>query len=134
MERLHERIARALKAIKAFEEVMSIQEPSDIERDAAIQRFEFTFEAVWKAGKEVLYEVEGIDQGSPKAVIRSLREVGLLDDRETVKALKMVDDRNLTAHTYNEELAKDIYSRLSAYLSLMQILMQRIQSRTELHY
>jgi len=56
---------------RAFNEVMEIREPSSIERDAAIQRFEFTFEAVWKAVKSVLFEREGIDVGSPKAVIRA---------------------------------------------------------------
>jgi nucleotidyltransferase substrate binding protein (TIGR01987 family) len=129
MERLQERIVTALKALKAFESVMRIPEPSDIERDAAIQRFEFTFEAVWKTAKEMLYVVEGIDQGSPKGVIRSCREIGLLNDKETVQLLKMVDDRNLTVHTYNEALAEEIYINLPKYLSLMSIWIQRIKSK-----
>lgn len=33
--------------------------------------------------------------------------------------MQMAEDRNLTVHTYNEELAELIYSRLSAYASLM---------------
>lgn len=49
MERLKERILMASKALQAFKEVMNISDPSDIERDAAIQRFEFTFEAVWES-------------------------------------------------------------------------------------
>ena len=36
----------------------------------------------------------------------------MLDDGETERALAMVDDRNLTVHTYNEELAQAIYARL----------------------
>lgn len=76
MERLQQKIVSASEALKAFREVMSIEDPSDIERDAAIQRFEFTFEALWKAAREMLYVVEGIDQGSPKGVVRACREVG----------------------------------------------------------
>ena len=34
-------------------------------------------------------------------------------------ALDMARDRNLTVHTYNEELANQIYSRLAAYAGLM---------------
>ncbi len=104
--------------MSAFEEVMGIENPSLIERDAAIQRFEFTFEAVWKAAKEVLFEREGIDSGSPKSVIRSCRETAILDAEQTVSALQMADDRNLSVHTYNEKLAVEIYSRLHSYQSV----------------
>jgi uncharacterized protein YutE (UPF0331/DUF86 family) len=77
----------------------------------------------------MLFVVEGIDQGSPKGVIRSCREIGLLNDKETVQLLKMVDDRNLTVHTYNEALAEEIYINLPKYLSLMSIWIQRIKSK-----
>lgn len=119
MDRSKERIATARKAMSAFQEVMQIDVPTSIERDAAIQRFEFTFEASWKAAKEILFQREGIDAGSPKGVIRSCREVGILSDEQTITALQMVDDRNLTVHTYNEALAIDIYSRLRTYQSIL---------------
>lgn len=61
MGRSSERIEVARKALYSFQEVMQIGNPTTIERDAAIQRFEFTFEACWKAAKEVLFEREGID-------------------------------------------------------------------------
>ncbi|MCZ6574514.1 MAG: nucleotidyltransferase substrate binding protein, partial [Planctomycetota bacterium] len=44
--------------------------------------------------------------------MRAARDAGMLDDGETERALAMVDDRNLTVHTYNEELAQAIYARL----------------------
>lgn len=66
MGRLNERIETAKKAMSAFQEVMRIEIPTTIERDAALQRFGFTFEAVWKAAKQVLFEREGIDAGSPQ--------------------------------------------------------------------
>lgn len=119
MDRSKERIAAARKALSAFEEVMQIEQPTSIERDAAIQRFEFTFEASWKAAKETLFKREGIDVGSPKGVIRSCREVGILSDEQTITALQMVDDRNLSVHTYNEALASEIYSRLRTYQSIL---------------
>jgi nucleotidyltransferase substrate binding protein (TIGR01987 family) len=124
MGRSSERITAARKAMSAFEEVMKIEEPNTIERDAAIQRFEFTFEAVWKAAKEVLFEREGIDAGSPKGVIRSCREVGMLTQEQTITALEMVDDRNLTVHTYNEKLAVEIYSRLRTYQDILRCWME----------
>jgi len=127
--RAGERIEAARKALTAFQEVMGIETPSQIERDAAIKRFEFTFETVWKAAKEMLYEHEGIDAGSPKGVIRSCREAGLLDDEEAVTALEMVDDRNLAVYTYNVRLAAEIYSRLGIYCKLMESWLDRMAQR-----
>lgn len=34
-------------------------------------------------------------------------------------ALRMIDDRNLTAHTYNESLAQSIFDQLPGYVQLM---------------
>ncbi len=130
MERLHERLIITEKALTKFEEVMSIQYPSSVERDASILRFKFTFEAVWKAAKQMIYDIEGADVGSPKGVIRSCREVGVFDQTETVYALKMVDDRNLTVHTYNEALAEEIYERLQQHLDLLKIWLGRVRERT----
>lgn len=132
MGRSGERIEAAHRAMSAFQEVMRIANPTAIERDAAIQRFEFTFEAVWKAAKEVLFRHEGIDAGSPKGVIRSCREVGFLTEEQAITALQMVDDRNLTVHTYNEKLAVEIYSRLHPYMSLLSDWLERLPSEPAL--
>lgn len=126
MERLQERIIVAERALLRFEEVVNIPEPSPVERDAAIQRFEFTFEAIWKTAKNYLFDLEGIDIGSPKGVIRSCREIGLLDNQQAMAALQMVNDRNLTVHTYNEELAIDIHSRLQGHANLLRQWLARI--------
>jgi nucleotidyltransferase substrate binding protein (TIGR01987 family) len=129
MERLHERLELANKALNSFHEVLQIEKPSSIERDAAIQRFEFSFEACWKAGKQFLYDIEGLDMGSPKGVIRCFREVGILSDDETVLGLKMVDDRNLTVHTYNEELFIEIFKKLPQYYRLLRNWIDRLKNK-----
>lgn len=64
MERLNERLGVASRALKSFNELANLANPNAIERDAAIQRFEYTFEAVWKAVKLYLNAVEGIDVAS----------------------------------------------------------------------
>ena len=92
----------ARRALSTLQELVRLEHPSQVERDAAIQRFEYTCEAVWKAAQRYLLEVEGISAGSPKASIRACREVGLLSDDQAAIGLEMIDDRNLTVHTYNE--------------------------------
>lgn len=126
MDRTHKRIDTAKKALSALEEVLRIENPTAIERDAAILRFEFTFEATWKAAKATLYVREGVDPGSPKGVIRASREAGLLDDEQTALALGMVDDRNLSVHTYNETLAVKIHGKLASYCNLMKVWLERM--------
>jgi nucleotidyltransferase substrate binding protein (TIGR01987 family) len=97
-----------------------------------LQRFEYTFEAVWKAAKQLLLELEGLDMGSPKSVIRASREMGILDEEETVEALQMADDRNLTVHTYNEALASAIYERLKGYVVLLRHWLEEMELRFKL--
>ena len=119
MERLRERLAIARRALKTLEELSLEKTVSDVVRDAAIQRFEYTFEAIWKAAQLYLREVEGMQLGSPKSVIRTSLQTGLLSEDQARLALSMADDRNLTGHTYNETLAKGIFSRLSRYVQLI---------------
>lgn len=129
MERLHERLERANRVLTVFHEVVGVKKPSTIERDAAIQRFEFSFEACWKAGKQFLSDVEGLDIGSPKGVVRSFREVGIFSEDEAIIGLQMADDRNLTIHTYNEELAIEIYGKLTRYDTLLREWIDRMNQR-----
>ena len=120
MERLKEQLTVAARAMERLKEAAGLPQIGEIERDAVIQRFEFTFEAVWKAAQTYLLQVEGIDAASPKGVIRACREVGLLDDIEATQALQMADDLNLTVHTYNEQLAAQILERIMAYRFLLE--------------
>ncbi len=131
MERLREKLAKGAKALVALQEVAGIAEVPVLTRDAAIQRFEFTFEAIWKAAKLYLKEIEGIEVGSPKGVLRSFREVGILSEEETSLGLEMVDDRNLTSHTYNEGLAVSIYVRLDQYAKLLGCWLERMKKQSE---
>jgi hypothetical protein len=49
MEGVKERLQIARKALNTLRELTDKPKLSTVERDAAIQRFEYTFEAVWKA-------------------------------------------------------------------------------------
>ena len=108
MERLKERCQTARRALALLEELATRPHLSPLERDAAIQRFEYTFESVWKAVQLYLREVEGLVVGSPKRAARASLQSQLLNEDETRQALAMVDDRNQTVSTYNEELAQEL--------------------------
>jgi len=63
-------------------------EKSRIVRDASIQRFEYTFEALWKAAQTFLKQNEGVEAGSPKSAVRACFRAGLLGDEQARAAMK----------------------------------------------
>jgi nucleotidyltransferase substrate binding protein (TIGR01987 family) len=128
-----ERLKRALEQCeRAAGTLISIlrEKETEIVRDATIQRFEYTFEAVWKTLKLYLKEQEGIVAGSPKECFRQALAVGLVNKEECETGLAMVNDHNLTSHTYMEAVAKLIYSRVGGYSKLIQALLKRMKTRS----
>jgi uncharacterized protein YutE (UPF0331/DUF86 family) len=73
--------------------------------------------------------VEGVEAGSPKSAIRACHEAGLLQSAQAEQALAMADDRNLTAHTYNEGLAEAIFKRLLGHLATPEVWLGAMQNR-----
>lgn len=130
MGRLSERIATARRALGTLRELAEKRDRSVVERDAALQRFEYSVEAVWKAVQLYLRTVEGLEIGSPKAAVRASFETGLLNDAEARAALVMIDDGNLTVQTYEEPLADEIASRLAGHAALLDARLERAACRT----
>lgn len=120
------RINTTQKVLAKLHELAVKPDLSEVERDALIQRFEFSFELLWKCVKEYLYVEEGIDAASPKKAIRCCRELGLLDEGQTQEALQMADDRNLTSHTYDETFAQAVVERIRQYDPLLHFWLDKI--------
>jgi len=130
MERLTLKYKDASKALGTFAEIL--REPfSKIIRDAAIQRFEYTFEALWKFLKQYLYDIHGIACNSPKSCFKEIFSQGYLSEEETSAFLEMTDRRNETSHTYKEEVSNIIYKSSPNYCALMQRLLERFRSFQE---
>lgn len=125
MERLKLKFDDANEALQTLGDILK-EEFSKIIRDATIQRFEYTFEALWKFLKEYLKEKEGVISNSPKNCFREIFSLGLLTEEETVKFLEMTDRRNETSHTYKEEVAQFIYNQIKGYYQLMENLLQKL--------
>ncbi len=100
-----ERLERALGKLKEGVKIAK----TDIEKDGAIQRFEFTFELFWKTLKIIL-QYKGIEVRAPRTAIKEAFKVGLIDDDEIF--LDMLEDRNLTSHIYDEATAEEVFERI----------------------
>lgn len=126
MERLEARFKDAIRSLETLKEILD--EPfSIITRDAAIQRFEYTFEAFWKFIKEYLRVKERIIANSPKQCFRELFRIGIITEDEDVRFLEMTDERNMTSHTYKEEVANIIYSGLKRHYELMKSTIDKLE-------
>jgi len=128
--RLSERIAIARRAIGTLDELSRKAERTAVERDALLQRFEYSVEATWKAAQRYLSEIEGIEVGSPKAALRASLRTGVLDEAQTRAGLVMVEDRNLTVHTYDERLADEIAARVPGHTALLQAWIEALATKS----
>lgn len=110
------------QALTKLNEVLSLSE-TEVNRDSAIHRFEFTFELSWKLMASILVD-QGMATTGVKNVIRQAADLGLVSDVETW--FKFLESRNLTTHTYKEKLAKEIYQHIKVFPPLVDQLVTQV--------
>lgn len=95
------------------------------------QKFEYTIELCWKAIKAALKQREGIDEASPKKVIKAFYLGGYLTEDDYLALIQAVDDRNKLSHIYEAEEFKAILSRLPRYAELMQRVLATLGAKSD---
>jgi uncharacterized protein YutE (UPF0331/DUF86 family) len=123
------RLAEARAALATLDEVAGKAVRSLIERDGAILRLIYTFEAVWKACQRLLAEREGVIAASPNATIRAARRLGWLSDEDARAALAIGNDRNLAVHMYRGAIAAEIEAHLAGHAALLRRWLDTLQQR-----
>jgi len=117
---------RALQRLS--EAVENVDRMTVLEKEGLVQRFEYTLELAWKTLKEYLEE-EGIVAKSPKNVIRHAYSLGIIDDADLwMDALLL---RNLTSHTYNEELLERAVSFVRDFYPYLKKLFEKLKVEKE---
>ncbi len=121
MERQANSVARLLEAV--------VLPKNEIVRDAVIQRFEFSYEAVWKALQIYLVHQGHECPGSRSVVRKAFVERFISTAEEADLWFQMIVDCNLTSHAYDEELSERIYAHiLSKYAALLESASQKLQN------
>ena len=97
---------KAFGKLKSAVKTSKERELSELENQGLIQAFEFTHELAWKTLKDFLEsrgetEIYGSKDATRKAFAR-----GLIEDGEIW--MDMIQSRNLSSHTYNEEIAANL--------------------------
>lgn len=122
---------RALDQLTRF---LDRNELNELEEQGLIQSFEYNHELAWKTLKDFLeYQGEVEILGSRDASKRAFR-LGLLGDTEENGQvwLDMVESRNMTSHTYNEETAREIVNAITDhYFEAFCALREKLASRLD---
>ena len=115
------------RANARLNEALALPE-AEIVRDAVIQRFEFTFEAGWKAAYRWL-RARGVDLDEDAySVIPEAFKRRLISDEAGWGQMRKC--RNLTSQTYNQTLAVEVYAFVqTTAAALLSELLAQLQAR-----
>lgn len=89
-------------------------------RDSCIQRFEFCVELSWKISIKLL----GLDTKAPNPAIRDMAQNHLIDNPQIW--FDFLIARNKTSHTYNEDVAKEVYRATEQLVPELEELLNRL--------
>ncbi|MGZ3778706.1 MAG: HI0074 family nucleotidyltransferase substrate-binding subunit [Mucilaginibacter sp.] len=118
------KIATFEQALKTFKEAL-LERPSQLERDGAIQRFEYCFDLAWKSLKHHLEKRGLMDLNSPRSVFSAAYAEGVIAD-EAIWSI-IILKRNASVHTYNQQLADGLFSELPTYYGTMSVLLEELK-------
>ena len=117
-EKMLQRLAEAIDKAKDGDE---------LKQDGAIQRFEFTFEWMWKTLK-VYFEYVGKRLANPREVLKEAFRQQFFSEEQLF--LDMLDDRNTSTHAYDFETTRKIFSHIEAqYLLAIANLLKETKKR-----
>ena len=127
--RWQQRLMNFERALRLLREAMANgpEALNQLEKEGAIQRFEYCFELAWKTVKDYM-EASGIvfDVVMPRQVIKDAYAAKVLSDGASWMA--MLDHRNLLSHTYNPAVFEQAVDAIhQSYLPLLEELHRFLQ-------
>jgi len=118
------------KAFAALERAVVVAQErklNEMEELGLVQSFEFTFELSWKVLKDYLESKGFKDFHGSKDSLKLAFQEGLINDGEIW--MEMIDNRNRSSHTYEENIARLIISLvISKYFLKFKELSEKMNS------
>lgn len=128
MEKLVEKLTNYQKSMKRLKEALDRDESDELVLDGVIQRFEFTYELSWKLLKAYLAYQGIAEVRSPREAFKEGFAAGVIDEGDLW--IEMLDDRNVTSHTYNEIEAREIFNKVkNKYFNILNQLREFIEGK-----
>jgi len=127
--RWQQRLHNYLKALQRLQSAVALSRErplSNLEQQGLIQAFEFTHELAWNVMKDYLMSLGQENLMASRDSTRAAFKAGLIHEGETW--MEMIVSRNLSSHTYNDETANLIASRVTEnYSNLLSAFAQKMQ-------
>ena len=129
-------VQRLNNYVKAFEQLKDAvylakqKELSNLEKQGLVQAFEFTHELAWNVMKDYFaYQGDSSIFGSRDASRMAFNR-GIISDGHIW--MEMIDSRNKTSHTYDEETIEEIYDKIiNLYFPAFEDFIQTMQQLKE---
>jgi nucleotidyltransferase substrate binding protein (TIGR01987 family) len=86
---------------------------NELEELGLIQSFKCTHDLAWKLLKDFLNDRGNHDIYDSRETTRAAFNLGLIDKGEVW--MEMIQDRDRTSHTYNQEIAKEIATHITEH-------------------
>jgi nucleotidyltransferase substrate binding protein (TIGR01987 family) len=126
--RWKQRFQNFSKALDYLEKALEIENPDIIQKAGTIQFFEMSFELSWNLVKDYLEEQGFVDVKSPRTALKKAFEIGIIENGHDWMDLLL--DRNLTAHTYDEQKATEMELLiLNKYFPILKSLHQHFNEK-----
>ena len=126
--RWQQRFANYQLALQQLETFFEPPALNDREQQGLIKAFEYTFELAWNSLRDLLRSQGNSTLLGSRDTLREAFRLGLIEDGETW--MLMIQDRNLTSHTYNRSTAEAIAANIvDRYLPCFKDLYARLQQR-----
>ncbi|WP_294186690.1 nucleotidyltransferase substrate binding protein [uncultured Clostridium sp.] len=123
--RWKQRFSNFKKASSQLNEFIEKGDLNKFEVQGLIQCFEYTFELAWKTMKDYL-EFEGYEVKSPRSTIQTAFQNQLITEGHIW--IDALEKRNLMAHTYDEEVAKQAEELIKVeYYPVIKKLLEKLE-------
>ncbi|MFQ5729091.1 MAG: HI0074 family nucleotidyltransferase substrate-binding subunit [Waddliaceae bacterium] len=117
----HNKLKILREAIEGFVKVLKVDLSDktffeqDVYKNASVQKFEYCIELFWKVAKLYLSIYKGIEESSPKDVIKSFFRQTELSEQQYEALIQMITHRNLLSHLYDSKQFEEILAHFSGH-------------------
>ena len=128
--RWQQRFSNYQKALAQLERFIEPPALNEREQQGLIKAFEYSFELAWNTLRDLLRSQGNATLLGSRDTLREAFRLGLIEQGETW--MLMIQDRNLTSHTYNRATADAIADHMTdRYLPCFRQLHSRLELRLQ---
>ena len=115
--RWHQCFQNYMKALRQMGRFFQQDQLNELEEQGLIKAFEYTYELSWHVLRDYMQYQGNTQLHGSRDTFREAFNLGLISEGE--RWMQMLQDRNLTVHTYNQETAQKIVDNIrQSYFSM----------------